>query len=282
MPRRVIVISLVLAIALFLMVLKNRVFVGEQELQANLQAVAAEAGAKPDAPRTYTLTLTDLAGNGVAVTAGELEALKARLAGNSRQEPIKTVGDPVITPDKTIRLTVPAEVNELALRSRIQGAPFRRANEPRDIWHLNYGIDIRGGVEFICQLRNANGARVSADDEVMAVLRERLDTRGLTEPVVTKLSNGDIQVVIPGGSRADAARTRKVLEDTGRLEFREVLDSYGPGGRNQQYRGMKPGDPDCAVVLKANGMYGFAAGVPHQRNEIVAAERCGTAWARRS
>ena len=43
---------------------------------------------------------------------------------------------------------------------------------------------------------------------------------------MTKLSNGDVQVVIPGGSRADAARTRKVLEDTGRLEFREVLEAY--------------------------------------------------------
>lgn len=274
MLRRLIIISLVFITALFLMFIKNKVLVGDQELQATVQAVPAAAGAKPDAPRVFTLALTDLAGNGVAFTASEVERLKERLAGNAKQEPIKTVGDPVITPDKTVQLTVPADVNEMALRSRIQGAPFKRANEPRDLWQLNYGIDIRGGVEFVCQLRNANGVRVSADDEVMAVLRERLDTRGLTEPVVTKLSNGDIQVVIPGGSKADAARTRKVLEDTGRLEFREVLDFYGYAERaNAKYRGTKPGDPDCAVVLKANGMYGFAPGVPHQRNEIVAAER---------
>lgn len=273
MLRRVIVISLVLLTALFLMFIKNRVLVGEQELQAHLRPVTVEPAAKPDEPREYTVMMTDLAGNGVAATANEVKQLQDRLEGGPKQDKIETIGELTITPDKTISLKVPGKVNQAALSSRVQGAPLKRANEPHDLLHLNYGIDIRGGVEFVCQLRNAEGKRVTADDEVMKVLRERLDTRGLTEPVVTKLSNGDIQVVIPGGSRADAARTRKVLEDTGRLEFREVMDSYGQGGMNQQYQGIKPGTPDCAVVLKPNGSYGFASGVPHQRNEIVAAER---------
>ena len=56
----------------------------------------------------------------------------------------------------------------------------------------------------------------------MGILRKRLDARGLTEPKIYRLSNGDLQVVIPGGTQADAAQTRKVLETAGRLEFREV------------------------------------------------------------
>ncbi|MHC5068294.1 MAG: protein translocase subunit SecD, partial [Planctomycetota bacterium] len=83
-------------------------------------------------------------------------------------------------------------------------------------------IDLRGGVEFTCRLYNRDNEVVAADEVVVDILRRRLDARGLTEPQVFRLTSGDIQVVIPGGTQADAARTRKVLETTGRLEIREV------------------------------------------------------------
>ena len=268
MLRRLIVIALVLATALFLMFIKNKVLVGEQEFQAKLHPVVAEAVAgKEQEPRAYTISFVDLAGNSVLVTATELSKLKDRLAGSSRQEPIKLAGEPAIVSDKTaISLSVPASVDETALISRVQGAPFKRPNEARDFAHLNFGIDIRGGVEFVCQLRNENGDRVAADEEVMHVLRSRLDERGLTEPVVTKLSTGDVQVVIPGGSRADAARTRKVLEDTGRLEFREILEEW-------PY--VQLGKPDQPVIARAgmDNRYDFAPGTFHARSDSLAAKR---------
>ncbi|MFM2092410.1 MAG: hypothetical protein RLZZ127_2899, partial [Planctomycetota bacterium] len=93
----------------------------------------------------------------------------------------------------------------------------------------------------------------------------------LTEPQVTRLSNGDVQIVIPGGTAADAARTRKVLETTGRLEFREVLADYGQGSEGQ-YQGVEPGKPGTAVVRRRNGGWDFAPGVPRQRGDIVAAK----------
>ena len=37
-----------------------------------------------------------------------------------------------------------------------------------------------------------------------------------------RLSSGDVQVVIPGGTEADAARTRSILQTTGKLEVRHV------------------------------------------------------------
>lgn len=260
MLRRLIVLGVVAITTLLLMFINSKVLVGEQELQAQLQLVS-----QPDAPdRTWKVTFTDLGGNGVLATAHEQQLMVARLAGNERipKIPVKAVS--AVTPDHAVEITGGPEVSEVELKRRLQGAPFKRPNEPKSFAHVNPGIDLRGGVEFVCQLRNELGARVAADDEVMHVLRGRLDERGLTEPVVTKLSNGDVSVVIPGGTSADAARTRKVLEDTGRLEFREVLEEYD---------NVVLGQPGAKVEAKPTGGWRFAPDAYHGRGDIVAPER---------
>jgi SecD/SecF fusion protein len=263
MLRRLIVFVTVMLVALLLMFLQNKVLVGEMELQPLVQALPAAEGA-PAGERTYKVTFTDLGGNVIPATAREKEALIRRLEGNQKlaKIPVASVSD--VTADKGILVTVGPDVQEDDLKRRLQGVPFKRKNETKDLLHVNPGIDLRGGVEFICQLRNELGERVAADDEVMHVLRSRLDERGLTEPVVSKLSNGDVQVVIPGGTRSDAARTRKVLEDTGRLEFREILEEY-------PY--VQLGAPDAKVRVSPRGGYEFAPDVYRNRGDIVAPKR---------
>ncbi len=264
MLRRLIVFVVVLAISLLLLFLQNKVLVGEQELQAQVQLEDKAVAVPSDGGRTYKLVFSDLGGNFVPTSSREREQVIERLATNGRDEALPvTVSE--ITAEHVLLLTVPATVAETTLKHRMQGSPFKRSNPSRSLFHLGKGIDISGGVEFICELRDEGGKRKSADDEVMHVLRKRLDTRGLTEPVVTKLSNGDVQVVIPGGTVADAARTRKVLEDTGRLEFREILEDYGDRAA--------PGGPESKVVERANGGYDFAPGVYHNRTDLVAAKR---------
>lgn len=263
MLRRLIVFVSVMLVSLFLMFLQNKVLVGEQELQSLIQPLPAAEGA-PAGDRTYKITFADLGGNVVVASTAEKDALVRRLAGNENisKIPVKSVSD--VTADKAILITVGPEVQENDLKRRLQGVPFKRRNEAKDLLHVNPGIDLRGGVEFICQLRNEAGDRVSADEEVMQVLRGRLDERGLTEPVVSKLSNGDVQVVIPGGTRSDAARTRKVLEDTGRLEFREVLE---------EYPSVQLGAPGAKVVVNSRGVYEFAPEVYRNRGDIIAPKR---------
>ena len=269
MLRRLIVFSIVMLVALSLMFVQNNVMVGEQELQPLMQLQPAPAGA-PAEERVYKITFADLSGNLVLASAHEQQAVVKRLAGNERlpKLPVKAVSE--VTADHAILVTAGAEVKEDDLKRRLQGVPFKRPNDAKGMLHVEYGIDLRGGVEFICQLRNDNGDRVAADDEVMHVLRGRLDERGLTEPVVTKLSNGDVQVVIPGGTRADAARTRKVLEDTGRLEFREVLEEF-------PY--VQLGAPGAKVLAKPNGGYDFAPDVYHNRGDVIAPKRVDPGFA---
>ena len=127
-----------------------------------------------------------------------------------------------------LALSNPGELGELRLR--IAEATFKIDNPERDMLHITTGIDLRGGVEFVCGLYDDRGSKVPADDEVVTILRKRLDARGLTEPQVYRLANGDVQVIIPGGTQADAARTRKVLETTGRLEVAEVVRFFHVAG----------------------------------------------------
>jgi len=266
MLKRLSVILAVLLTALFLQFLQNKVLVGEQDLQAEIR-ISGEAVA---GVRTYDVVLKDVAGKPVETLAKEADEMRKRLAGNAR-DPAIAIKDLILdTASHHVRLSVPEATDEIAVRQRLTGRTYSRGNESKDFWHVNLGIDLRGGVEFTCRLKNDLSQVVPADDEVVATLRSRLDERGLTEPVVARLSNGDVQIVIPGGTRADAARTRKVLETTGRLEFREVIAEYPPreGG---EFPSTKAGDPDCAWVDLGGGRYGFNPLVPRgTRQDVIA------------
>jgi SecD/SecF fusion protein len=257
MLRRLIVIGLVFATCLLLLFLQNKVLVGEQELSAELRLVPGQA--EGAVPATFQVVLKDVAGNPVAATADDREALVQRLKGSPSEILVGAVT--LEDADKRVLVTTNDKTDVAALRTRVAAKPFKRDNTPRDLFHITRGIDLRGGVEFICRLHNEEGRVVPADDEVLEILRNRLDERGLTEPAVARLSNGDIQVVIPGGTKADASRTRRVLETTGRLEFREVLAVFDQ---------VNLGGADAPVLAKPNGSgYTFASGTYHNRGDII-------------
>ena len=255
MIRRLLIIAAVFLTALLLAFLQNKVLVGTQELTAELRPVE-------NATATWQVVLKDVAGNTVNATSEDRDVVATRLAGNQNLEAI--TGDvSYADADRKVIIKGSAQAApdyEGKLRTRIVSKPFKRDNPARDLFHLTRGIDLLGGVEFVCRLHNEDGRTVPADDEVLAILRNRLDERGLTEPQVTRLSNGDIQVVIPGGTKADAARTRRVLETTGRLEFREVLASYP---------GVRLGSPDAPVIAKPNGGYTFGPRTYFNRGDLL-------------
>ncbi|MEK7415938.1 MAG: protein translocase subunit SecD [Planctomycetota bacterium] len=250
MLKRFIVIATVFLVALFLQFLQNKVLVGDQDLLAH---VSRSSDAAAPGPVVYDVTFKDVAGSPVEASEQEIVQIRKRLHGDQRNPAIKVNDNDVsYNPStRTIRVIAPAEVAEIELGQRLSGRPFKRANEPRDYWYVPKGIDLRGGVEFTCMLKNEDGGKVDANDEIMVTLRNRLDEKGLTEPKVARLSNGDVQIVIPGGTRADAARTRKVLETTGRLEFREVLGEYP----NSDFSSTKAGEPDCAWIKSGSNSY---------------------------
>ncbi len=137
MLRRLIVFAVVLAVAMLLLFLQNKVLVGEQELQAQLQA-EDKIASPSDGSLRFKLVFSDLGGNGVPTTAYEREQVLTRLAGNTCNEPWWSRIS-AITAEHALQLTVPAGVSEsepgpTACRGCRSSARTRRAACSTSAW----------------------------------------------------------------------------------------------------------------------------------------------------
>jgi preprotein translocase subunit SecD len=89
---------------------------------------------------------------------------------------------------------------------------------------VRLGLDLVGGVHLVYQAQfseNATAADKSAAmNRALLTIQKRIDTYGVTEPVIQKLGVDRILVQLPGFTDIDAAK--RLVEQTGFLEFREV------------------------------------------------------------
>ena len=261
MNRRLISIVFVLIGSLVLLYLQNKVYVGEQEFYTYW----VDAGGNGINEKGGKFYLKDIAGKYAPLKDHHVEQFKhfiKRGDGRGRSFPIRS--DFKVLHHKEgfnyidFKFEGDAAPKLLAtIKERLSVFTFSTDNEPRDLLYVPLGIDLRGGVEFICSLYDDDQNRVDADQQVVDILRTRLETKGLSEPQVSRLTNGDIQVVIPGGGKAEAARTRKVLETTGKLEFREVLSIYGDADNPKSESRYEPGEK---VSKTPQGKWGFKPG----------------------
>jgi protein-export membrane protein SecD len=99
----------------------------------------------------------------------------------------------------------------------IQGARLGRQG-------LRLGLDLVGGVHLVYQAQFSENVTIedkaAAMDRALLTIQKRIDAYGVTEPVIQKLGEDRILVQLPGFTDIDAAK--KLVEQTGFLEFREV------------------------------------------------------------
>ena len=95
---------------------------------------------------------------------------------------------------------------------------------------IKKGIDISGGVEFVLSF-NADELKkknVSTDD-LIAVLRNRVDSKGLTEAEIRLFGNQFIQVRIPIINESEIISIKKLLSQPANLEFRGIYEENPRG-----------------------------------------------------
>ncbi len=89
---------------------------------------------------------------------------------------------------------------------------------------VRLGLDLVGGVHLVYQAQfseNATSAdKNAAMERALLTIQKRIDTYGVTEPVIQKLGEDRILVQLPGFTDIEAAK--RLVEQTGFLEFREV------------------------------------------------------------
>ena len=86
---------------------------------------------------------------------------------------------------------------------------------------MRLGLDLVGGVHLVYQVNTTDNASVGeAVDRALIIIQKRIDTFGVTEPIIQKLGEDRILVQLPGFTDIEAAK--KQVEQVGFLEFREV------------------------------------------------------------
>lgn len=93
---------------------------------------------------------------------------------------------------------------------------------------MNLGLDLRGGAHIVLQAKDTPENPIGADglDRLVAVLRNRVDQYGVTEPIIQKSGRDRVIVDLPGVQDPSAAL--ELIGKTALLEFREVLDQSEP------------------------------------------------------
>src|SRR5947207_3802580 len=90
------------------------------------------------------------------------------------------------------------------------------------------GLDIQGGTSFLIRLKGGDKEVTKGMlDQAVEVIRKRIDTFGVSEPVISPVSNDRILVQIPGLDTAKIQEAREQLSRVAKLEFRMVFPDNG-------------------------------------------------------
>lgn len=91
--------------------------------------------------------------------------------------------------------------------------------------HLNLGMDLKGGSSFLIRLvPDSEEKAVTPDtlDQAVEVIRKRVDSLGVSEPVITPQGEDRILVQIPGLDTEKIETTKKQLQQVAKLTFHLV------------------------------------------------------------
>lgn len=86
---------------------------------------------------------------------------------------------------------------------------------------LPLGLDLKGGLHVVLQADEKAGQQVTADtiSKSIAVLRERIDSLGVKEPIIYPQGNDRIVIEIAGVD--DPEQAVNIIKNTAQLEFRD-------------------------------------------------------------
>lgn len=92
---------------------------------------------------------------------------------------------------------------------------------------ITLGLDLQGGTRLVLEGQETEKVKVSEDamSGVVAVIRNRIDALGVTEPTIQRKGKDQVIVELPGVK--DPERAIKIIGDTALLEFIEA--EWSPG-----------------------------------------------------
>ena len=157
----------------------------------------------------------------------------------------------------------------LALSALCLSSLFKKDESGQWKVTIKPGLDLRGGTQFLLEL--AGNTTRSSLDQAVEVIRKRVDSVGVAEPVIQPVGEKRIIVQIPGVSETDKTSYRHQLERVAKLEFAMVHPETER--LTEKAKGAAPQIPIDYQVLKlrdrqANGKVNETPIVVKRRSEI--------------
>ncbi|MFC1559783.1 protein translocase subunit SecD [Candidatus Margulisiibacteriota bacterium] len=92
---------------------------------------------------------------------------------------------------------------------------------------ITLGLDLQGGTRLVLEARETKSVKVTEDAVAgaLAVIRNRIDALGVTEPLITRKGRSQIIIELPGVK--DPERAIRLIGETALLEFKEA--EWAPG-----------------------------------------------------
>jgi len=91
---------------------------------------------------------------------------------------------------------------------------------------INLGLDLKGGTQIILRPTEAGGEEVISEklEAAIDIIRDRIDSLGVSEPLITKDLSNNIVIQLPGVK--DPERAKEIIGKTAKLEFRLVKGTF--------------------------------------------------------
>jgi len=114
------------------------------------------------------------------------------------------------------------------------------------------GLDLRGGTQITLQVQDSPNTNLEANaqttDRVLAVMRNRIDALGVSEPTLVRSGEDRIIIELPGVEDPRAAE--RAIGQQAQLSFHAVRGIAPPQDQGQQGQGQDQGDLDPGPGLE--------------------------------
>jgi len=141
---------------------------------------------------------------------------------------------------------------------------------------INYGLDLTGGVYVVLEAEETNGEPVSDESmaRTIATIRERVDSLGVSEPVIARQGDQRIRVSLP--DIQDQQEALDLIGQTAQLEFIDpngevVITGEHVVSATAVYQDNEFGAREAVVALELNsdGEEAFAEATSQFTGEII-------------
>jgi preprotein translocase subunit SecD len=127
---------------------------------------------------------------------------------------------------------------------------------------VKLGMDLKGGVNVVLQAQQRPGSSITNDDmrQLIAVMRQRVDELGISEPIIQLVGKDRVLVALAGVN--DPEQAVEIIGKTARLEFKTAEGQVVLDGKDlktaQPSRDPNTNAPEINLEFNAQGSKKFA------------------------